>query len=99
VRNRMYRILRFKPDAKPTSISYATKEARDKKAQVYADKDGYVVGLEEWSKRDWWLTGEVVPSNCTHDHEKTTVATFPAGPTRAIHTCERCGANVSEVLE
>jgi len=103
--NRPYRILRFKSDVTPISISYATKEARDKGAQRYADKDGHVVGVEEWMKPDewndwdWWFTGQVVPSNCKHEHEKTTVATFPAGPTRAIHMCEDCGANISEVLE
>jgi hypothetical protein len=103
--NRPYRILRFKKDVTPISIGYATKEARDKKAQFYADKDGWIVGVEEWMKPDewndwgWWLTGEVAPSYCTHANKKTRVATFPAGPTRAIHTCEDCGANTSEVLE
>ena len=103
--NRPFGILRFKPDVTPVGIKYATKEARDKRAQFYADKDGHVVGTEEWMKPDewsdwgWWLTGQVIPSNCTHENETTEVATFPAGPARAIHTCKDCGANISEVLE
>lgn len=63
-----YGILRFKPEVRPVAIRYATKEARDKKAQEYADKDGYRVGLEEWMKpdmfsfHDWWVTGHVNPT-------------------------------------
>jgi hypothetical protein len=66
--NKPYGILRFKPEVRPVALKYATKEARDKKAQEYADKDQYRVGLEEWMKAgdnpdyDWWLTGTVHPT-------------------------------------
>lgn len=96
---RTYGILRFKADAYPIAIRYSTKERRDAAAQRYADRDHWVVGTEEFIGRDWWLDGVVVPTNCTHEHETTEVATFPAGPARAVHTCQDCGANLSELLE
>lgn len=95
---RPYRILRFKEGVTPISIGYATKEARDKKGQNYADRDGYVVGAEEWRDDNWWLTGQFEPATCRHEKVVAKVLNFPQGPTRLIQKCEDCGTTRSEPL-
>jgi hypothetical protein len=66
---RDFRILRFREDAKPITIFYSSKAARDKGAAKWANRDGVQVGTEAYcdpsgtgEQWDWWLDGSVEPA-------------------------------------
>lgn len=66
-----FRILRFKPDAHRICIYYKTREALERGALRWAERDKFEVGTEEFcnpsddpkvSQWDWWLDGVVTPA-------------------------------------